>query len=88
MSNHRSHLWISAMCQVVSVYSLYRVKHSTALQGRYYPILKIRKPRLREFSKLPEVTHAVNWESRNQAQICQIPKIIFLPVYRPVLDSV
>lgn len=50
------------MCQGVDIYSLYRVKHSTALQGRYYPILKIRKPRLREFSKLPVVTHVVTGE--------------------------
>lgn len=59
MSNHRSHLWMSSMWQAFCMYSLYHVNHSKALQGRYYPILKIRKPRLREFRKLPEVTHVV-----------------------------
>lgn len=47
------------MCQVFYIHSLCPVKHSAASQGRNYPILKMRKPRLREFSKLPEVTQVV-----------------------------
>lgn len=50
---------MSATCQVLYRYSLYHVNHSIASQGRNYPILKMRKPRLREFSKLPEVTQVV-----------------------------
>lgn len=59
VSNNKYHLWISSVCQVFCVYSLCHVDHPTVLQGRYYPILKMRKPRLREFNKLPEVTQVI-----------------------------
>lgn len=67
-------------CYVPSIlhtYSLYHVNHPAALQGRYYPILKMRKARLREFSQLPEVTQVATGKGGIKPRSVQFQTLFF-----------